>query len=36
MSDLISVIIACRNGTNYVKEAIDSIKAQIGTHANDT
>ena len=28
MNDLISIIIACRNGTNYVKEAIDSIKAQ--------
>ena len=28
MNDLISIIIACRNGVNYVKEAIDSIKAQ--------
>ena len=28
MNDLISVIIACRNGVNYVKEAIDSVKRQ--------
>ena len=28
MNDLISVIIPCQNGTNYIKEAIDSVKKQ--------
>ena len=28
MQNLISVIIPCQNGTNYIKEAIDSVKEQ--------
>lgn len=28
MNDLISVIIPCQNGTNYLKDAIDSVKNQ--------